>query len=209
MREVVINLVLFVILALVFSSLNGCSGTTTNGNSSTGVTIPDPPRVGDSDPSKNALFPPLPTGFASSEIEMLDGTKTKISDHKGKTLVLNLWAIWCGWCRDEMPHLAQMQKQYGDRLEVISLSVGDQTTGSPEPVDAIKKFAADMKIDYTLGRIGGDSLRQFYMLTKQTAIPQTVMVDRDGRLRNIFVGGGPKNMAEMQQSIDKIMNSGG
>ena len=207
MKVVVINVVLFVFLAVCFSSLSGCSGTTANGGNSTVVTIPNPPRIEDS--SKNSSDPALPAGFASAEIEMLDGSKTKISDHKGKTLVLNLWAIWCGWCRDEMPHLAEMQRQYGSRLEVISLSVGDQQTGSPEPVDAIKKFAADMKIDYTLGRIGGDSLRQFYMLTKQTAIPQTVMVDRDGRLRNIFVGGGPKNIGEMQQSLEKIMSSGG
>jgi thiol-disulfide isomerase/thioredoxin len=207
MKVVVINLVLFISLAVLFSSLSGCGGTTANGGNGTVVTIPDPPRVEDS--SKNSSYPALPAAFASAEIEMLDGSKSKISDHKGKTLVLNLWAIWCGWCRDEMPHLAQMQKQYGSRLEVISLSVGDQQTGAPEPVDAIKKFASDMKIDYTLGRIGGDSLRQFYMLTKQTAIPQTVMVDRDGRLRNIFVGGGPKNIGDMQQSLEKIMNSGG
>jgi len=149
----------------------------------------------------------MPAALASSEIEMLDGTKVKIGDKKGKTLVLNLWALWCGFCRDEMPHLDKWQKEYGNsRLEIISLDVGDQSTGAPEPLDAIKKYLADNKLDYTTGRIGGDSLRQFYMVTKNTPIPQTMMIDRDGRLRGVFIGGGQKNIDAMKATLDKIMN---
>jgi thiol-disulfide isomerase/thioredoxin len=202
MREIITNLILFACLTLVFSSLSGCSGTTTAGNGP--GNIPQPPRI-ESDP-KNSIYPPLPTAFAAGEMEMLDGSKVKISDKKGKALVLNLWALWCGFCREEMPHLADWQRQYGtSRLEIISLDVGDQSTGAPEPVDQIKKYLADSKIDYTIGRVPQDTTKQFYMLSKATAIPQTVMVDRDGRLRNVFVGGGQKNIENMKAALDKIM----
>lgn len=203
MRETITNLLLFGCLTLVFSSLSGCSGTTT-ANTAT-ANVPQPPRV-ESDP-KNSIYPPLPTSFAAAEMEMLDGSKMKISDKKGKALVLNLWALWCGFCREEMPHLAQWQKQYGSsNLEIISLDVGDQSTGAPEPVDQIKKYLADNKIDYTIGRIPQESTKQFYLLSKATAIPQTVMVDRDGHLRGVFVGGGQKNIDNMKASLDKIMS---
>jgi thiol-disulfide isomerase/thioredoxin len=204
MREIITNLLLFACLTLVLSSLSGCSGTTT-ANSGTG-NIPQPPRIGGGNPNKDSVFPPLPSGLANSEMEMLDGTKVKIGDKKGKALVLNLWALWCGFCREEMPHLNQWQKDYGtSRLEIISLDVGDQTTGAPEPVDQIKKYLADNKLDYTTGRIGGDALRQFYMVTKNTPIPQTIMIDSDGRLRNVFVGGGQKNIEAMKAALEKIM----
>jgi len=203
MREFFKNLALFAIFCVVLSSFSGCTGTTaTSGGNNK---APDPPRVG-GDPSKPSIYPPLPAGLASAEMEMLDGTKVKIGDKKGKALVLNLWALWCGFCREEMPHLDKWQKQYGnDRLEIISLDIGDQSTGAPEPLDQIKKYLADNKIDYTTGRIGGDSLRQFYLLAKQTAIPQTIMADADGHLRGVFVGGGQKNIDSMKQTIDKMM----
>jgi thiol-disulfide isomerase/thioredoxin len=148
----------------------------------------------------------IPTGLAAAEIEALDGTKTKVSDHKGKVLLLNLWGIWCGPCREEMPHLAQMQRQYADRgLEVISLNIGDHD-GRPEPVENIKKYAEQSKLDYTLARIAGEAINQFYLISKQQAIPQSVLIDREGRLRGVFVGGGQRIYDSMQQTLDKTMN---
>lgn len=206
MKEFVANLAIFVVLTFVLSSLTGCSGTTTAVNPSN---MPNPPGKENpkADPGKPSIYPPLPQSLADSQIEMLDGSKSKISDHKGKALVLNLWAIWCGPCRDEMPHLAAMQKQYGDRVEVISLNVGDHNL-NPEPIDAIRKFAVDMNIDYTLGRSAQATTSQFYMLSKATAIPQTLMVDGEGRLRGVFIGGGPNAFDSMQKTLDKIMAEG-
>src|SRR5688500_14132059 len=125
MRNIVTSFGLFVCLSIVVSSLSGCSDTTTAkpGN------ITNPP--GKSDPSKASIYPPLPAGIANAEMEMLDGTKVKVSDKKGRALVINLWAIWCGFCREEMPHLDKWQEQYGDRLEVIGLSIGNNTNGAP------------------------------------------------------------------------------
>jgi hypothetical protein len=105
-----------------------------------------------------------------------------------------------------MPHLNQMQKQYADKgLEVISLNIGDHE-GRPEPVDNIKKFAEQMKLDYTLARIQGENISQFYMLTKQQVVPQTILIDRNTHLRGVFIGGGLNVFNSMQQAIDKTMN---
>jgi len=156
--------------------------------------------------SKSGDYPPVVSGIAEGTIHLLDGTKTKLSDHKGNVVILNLWGIWCGPCRDEMPHLQAMQKQYADKgLKVIGLNVGDNE-GKAEPVENIKRFAEQMKIDYTLARVESPLINQFYLLSKQQSVPQTIIVDREGRLRGLFVGGGPRVYSEMKSSLDKTMN---
>lgn len=195
MREFIKGLISCVVFCAAFSA---CAGTMSdNGNAVTTSS------KGNSQTSVS--YPPVASGIAEGAIHLLDGTQTKLSEHKGKVVVLNLWGIWCGPCRDEMPHLAKMQKQYADKgLEVIGLNVGD-SNGNAEPIENIKKFADSMKIDYTLARIEGPMINQFYLLSKQQSVPQTIVVDREGRLRGMFVGGGQRVYNELQQTLDRTM----
>ena len=88
---------------------------------------------------------------------------------------------------------------------MIGLNVGDHE-GNAEPVENIKRFAEQSKIDYTLARIESPMINQFYLLSKQQSVPQTILVDREGRLRGLFVGGGPRVYNELQQTLDRTMN---
>src|SRR5437763_3981345 len=65
--------------------------------------------------TKSSDYPPLVSGIADAPIEMVDGSPSKIADRKGKVVLVNLWATWCGYCRQEMPHLISMQNQYRDK----------------------------------------------------------------------------------------------
>ena len=201
MKEFITNLALFIVFCMAFSSFTACDGTQADN-----ANLAKKGNTQTKNSSKASDFPPVVSGIAEGEIVLLDGTKTKLSDHKGKVVILNLWGIWCGPCRDEMPHLAAMQKQYADEgLEVFGLNIGDHD-GKPEPVENIKKFAADMKIDYTLARIEYPVINSFYTLTKQQVVPQTILVDREGRLRGVFVGGGQRVYDQLQESLDKTMS---
>jgi len=105
-----------------------------------------------------------------------------------------------------MPHLAQMQKQYASKgLEVISLNVGDHDL-RPEPLENIKSFVTQMKLDYPIARINVEGVQQFYMVSQQQAIPQTFMIDREGRIRSVWVGGGQNTFNQIQEKLDKAMN---
>lgn len=204
MKEFITNLALFIVFCIAFSSSACTSTKVSNDNlakAPANVNAEAPASSG-----KSAAYPPVSSGIAEGEIELMDGSKTKLADHKGKVVMLNLWGIWCGPCRDEMPHLAAMQKQYGDRgFEVIGLNIGDHDGGA-EPMENIKKFAGDMKVDYTLARITPPTIRQFYLLSKQEAVPQSILVDREGHLRGVFVGGGPSVYDKMQETLDKTMS---
>lgn len=199
---------LFILLSCL-SWLTACTGIQSNapeGNARTPVTIVKDPSGAspESDPAKSR-FPPVRAGLAAAEFELLDGTKTKISDKKGKVLLVNIWGIWCGPCRAEMPHLVELQEKHrGDGLEVIGLNIGD-SEGADEDVAAIKKFAGEMKLNYTIARSDDAATRQFYLLTKQSVVPQTILVDRDGNLRGVFIGGGPRVFNSMKESVAKTL----
>ncbi len=156
--------------------------------------------------SDSSRFPLLSEKISLAELEMLDGSITRIADRKGKIVVLNLWATWCGPCRDEMPHLVEMQEQYRDKgLEVLGLNVGEQG-GEPEPLEDITSFAESIKVNYILARIPEDITYELGRISKAQVVPQTFLLDREGRLRGVFVGGGPRIIRSMKNSVAKLVN---
>ena len=197
------NLVLFVSLSLFFSLVTSCSGTGANvSNTNTGSTGAN---ANSGKASKSSEYPPLASGLAEADFELLDGTKFKVSEKKGKVLLLNIWGTWCGPCREEMPHLVEMQNKYQEQgLEIIGLNIGDGS-GTPESVDQIKAFVEKMKLNYTIARSPNASTVQFYQISKQQVVPQTLLVDREGHLRGVFVGGGQRVIDSMKNTLDKTM----
>ena len=204
MKQLFTNLALFIVFCIVFSGLSACTGTQSNiaNNSSAKPTTKANAQTND---AKTSAYPLLGSGLAEAELEMLDGAKTKISDRKGKVVLVNIWGTWCGPCRAEMPFLIAMQDQYRDRgLEIMGLNIGDGG-GTPESVEAIKKFVEQMKLNYTIVRSSNAATAQFYAITKQQVVPQTMLVDRDGHLRGVFIGGGQSIAEAIKTALEKTM----
>jgi thiol-disulfide isomerase/thioredoxin len=204
MKEFITNLAIFVVFCITFSALTACSGTettvTNNSVASTPAAAGSPATGG-----KTPAFPPLASGLADAEVAMLDGTKFKISDKKGKVLLVNIWGTWCGPCIAEMPHLRALQDEHGaNGFEVIGLNIGDGG-GTPEPIDKIKAFVEKQKLNYTIAIASNAVTNQFYAITKQSVVPQTILVDREGHLRRVFIGGGQPIFDSLKQNVAKLM----
>ena len=201
MKSTLKNLAVFACLTLVLSIFTNCSGTGAARNDA---------AQGNSNPPANAApakkktdYPPIATAVAQSDLKNLDGTTFKVADKKGKVLLLNMWATWCGPCRAEMPTLVRMQDAHGAKgLEVIGLNTDDET------VDDINKFAAEMKLNYTL--VWADTALQAALLniSKFNGIPQSFIVDRDGNLRGVFRGANPADIKKMEELVEMIVNEG-
>jgi len=201
MKELTRNLVVFVLLAVAMSSLTGCGDTSANTSGTNSATSSSANSVG-----KSAGYPKLASALAEAELELMDGSKLKITEKKGKVLMLNIWGTWCGPCRQEMPHLIEMQTKYKDQgFEVIGLNIGSYE-GTPESNEDILKFAAEMKLNYTLARSTRQTTGVFYAITKQSVVPQTMLVDREGHVRGIFVGGGQQIFDSMKDNLAKVMS---
>lgn len=199
---------LFLVLSIVFSGLLACNsaGTSNTKVSETNQTADDNTNTADADANtvaekENSEYPRIAAAIAQAEIKKTDDTTFKLEDKKGKVILINLWATWCGPCRGEMPHLVEMQETYGDKgFEVIGLDI------DPEPVEEINDFAKTMKLNYQLGWAERDLVGEFYRISKFNGIPQSFLIDRENRLRGVFMGGGKKVITEMKATVEKIVN---
>jgi thiol-disulfide isomerase/thioredoxin len=125
----------------------------------------------------------VPAVAWNTEIQAVGGGSFKLSDYKDKTVVLDLWATWCNPCRAEIPHLVELNKEYGGKgVEVIGLTTEDPNTTA----DAVADFAKEMKINYRLGWARGDVAQA--LMNGRPSIPQTFVVAPGGRIVTKFVG---------------------
>ncbi len=183
-------LVLFMAMSVVFSAFTSCTKTTVQeGNSET------------SKDTKNSNYPPVPSGIIQADIKDLDGNAFKLEDKKGKVVLVDLWATWCGPCREAMPDLIVLQDKYRDKnFEIIGLNTDDE---SPE---TIKAFAQTKKLNYQLGYADGNLMGEFFKITRLQAIPQSILINREGKMVGIFPGGGSRVMAQIKDTVEKTVN---
>ncbi|HEX4229083.1 MAG TPA: TlpA disulfide reductase family protein [Bryobacteraceae bacterium] len=108
------------------------------------------------------------------------GATIALSSYRGKVVLLNFWATWCGPCELEIPWFEQFEQQYKSKgFEVVGVSMDDD--GWP----TVKPFIAAKKINYRI-LLGNDSVTQLY--GGVDALPTTFMIDRDGRIADVHVG---------------------
>ena len=151
------------------------------------------------------VYPLMPKGIMQSILKSIDGKEFTLDSYNGKVVLINLWAIWCSPCRPQITQLVAIQNQYKDHgLEVMGLDVGD-VDGKPERISKIKRFAKTLKIRYLLVRSDRTLTNLFYLISRQEVVPQSFIIDRDGRLRGVFAGGGPRVDKIMKSTIDEVM----
>lgn len=198
MKVLLKNLGLFIVLSFVFSALISCTGSPTAPADNSTVSA----NTNDASPEKKKInYPPAPSAIMQADVKLLDGTTFKLQDKKGKVVLVNLWATWCGPCINEMPHLNEMQEKFKDKgFEIIGLDIDEE---SKEEIDA---FAAKQKLNYQLGWSGNAVKNEFVKVTKLDGIPQSILINRDGQLTGVFTGGSPSVVNKMKETVEKIVN---
>lgn len=145
-------------------------------------------------------YPPAPELIANASVKLTDGGNFRLADKKGKVVLINLWATWCGPCRREMPELVKMQEKFRDQgFEVIGLDV------DPEPKPLVEKFAEKMEVNYTLGWAPEEMVRGFFDITQRNGIPQSFLFNRNGELTGVFFGGSTNVIEKMKETVEKIV----
>jgi len=151
-----------------------------------------PPPSADAEAAAGASAPddavngkPAPLNFTLKD---MNGIDVRLASFKGKVILLNFWATWCGPCRVEIPYLIELQRQYGDDLVILGVSVDD-------PMEKLKPYATEMKINYPL--LVGSGRQDFQdAYGPFWGIPVTVFVSRDGRIHKKHSGIASKEQFE-------------
>ena len=152
-------------------------------------------------PPGKLLF--LPETLRSRPIQMLSSGSFRFADFTGKVVVINLWATWCGPCRREIPEYEKVRKAYvGRDVEFVGLTTEDPQTSS----DRVNRFLRDVNFGFRLG--WADRETAHTLMNGRGAIPQTWVVDADGRIVSHWAGYSPGNSGDnLRQSIDQALKT--
>jgi peroxiredoxin len=130
-------------------------------------------------------------------LEGLDGKTMRLSDLRGKAVLLNFWATWCGPCKIEMPWFVDLQKQYGAQgLQIVGVAMDDASK------EDIGKFAKDMGVNYPI-LIGKESVGDQY--GGVPALPETFLISRDGKIVDKIIG--LRGKADIEEAIRKALDT--
>jgi len=124
------------------------------------------------------------------QLKDLDGKPVDSAQFKGKVILLDFWATWCPPCREEIPGLIELQKEFGPKgFTIIGVSLDDDPA-------AVKKFQSKVPINYPVVMGDGAMAAKFGGVE---AIPTKFLVDREGKIVSRSVGGAEK--ADLEKLI--------
>jgi peroxiredoxin len=130
-----------------------------------------------------------------------DGRTVRLSDYRGKVVMLNFWATWCGPCKMEIPWFMDFQRKHKDRgFAIIGVSMDD------EGWEAVKPFVNEFGVNYRIV-LGNDEVAQAYGGVE--ALPTTFFIDREGNIASRHVGLAAKS--DFEDDIEQLLqgDSGG
>ena len=194
-----------VVLSLIVAL--GISSCTSNDEKGTVGKSEPPPPVNSAPPPPAALVS-LPANIRDAGLRTVNGQMIKLSDYAGKVVLVNLWATWCGPCRNETPELVKLHKEFQSRgVEMVGLTNDGDPRETPE---SVQSFVREFQVDYHIGWASPEVQIAFMQMTGRDAIPQSFIISRDGRILRKFVGFSLVNTPpQIRQALEDALNGGG
>jgi thiol-disulfide isomerase/thioredoxin len=208
MKKIFFALLSFSFLFLVSCSQKENVKETPNNTVKPQTTAPEKNNVNTSNEStsgKSSYFSVKNSESAGKNNEWIDftwqenGKDVKLSDSKGKVILLNFWATWCPPCKKELPDLSQIAKDYsGKNFKMIGISVDE----NPQ---ALKDFLNSNSLSYTILHETNGLLEKYMSVTGGTdnVIPQSFIIDKNGKIVEAIIGG--KSKTEFISLINKYL----
>ena len=146
---------------------------------------------GSSEPATATIGQPAP----DFKLQNLDGESVSLSDFKGKAVLVNFWATWCGPCRIEMPYLQEIYEEWSEQgLVLLAVNIGE----SPAKV---KDFMEKYNLSFPVLLDAKTTVAREYNVS---GIPTTFFIDKDGVIQ-VKIVGAFSNTAQIESSLSKII----
>ncbi|MCA1635232.1 MAG: TlpA family protein disulfide reductase [Acidobacteria bacterium] len=155
-------------------------------------------------PPTSLPMPPVESAHRTDERgasgwTLLDGRRASLADHRGEVVVLDFYATYCPPCRDEIPHLVRLQRRYGPQgFKVVGLNVG-----GAEDQAKVPDYVGELGIQYQLANPDDTTVELF--LAGNSAIPQTFVFDRQGRVVKHFVGYDEQVAQQLEAAVQTAL----
>jgi thiol-disulfide isomerase/thioredoxin len=133
------------------------------------------------------------------DLELLGGGRFKLTSQKGKIVVLDFWASWCGPCMQTMPLMEEAMQEFDEnKVRLVSVKL-------EEPAGHVKSVLERHKLNVAVALdIDGVAARRY----EANAIPQLVVVDGKGNIARLYVGGGRNVVEQLKTSIAELLDAG-
>ena len=153
-------------------------------------------------PSAAACPADAKTANLNFTMKDMNGKDVKLADYKGKVILLDFWATWCGPCKYEIPGFVELQEKYGRQgLQVIGVSVDDT-------IEKLQPFVKQFKMNYpVLQGLGHDDVQDAY--GPVLGIPINVVISRDGKMCVKHMGLPPSTAAgvPLEQAVKETFEA--
>jgi thiol-disulfide isomerase/thioredoxin len=124
----------------------------------------------------------------------LNGRSISLDQFKGKIVLLDFWATWCGPCRMSMPLLERLQKEYPTNLALLAINL-------QEPQDTVREYMRQQNLSSQVLLDQDGSIGQIY---GAGSIPMQVLIDKDGIVREVQAGFNPKLISVFRSKIENL-----
>ncbi len=125
-----------------------------------------------------------------------EGNTVSLAEFKGRPVVINSWAVWCPFCREELSDFSELQKEFGDRITVIAID-------RQEPLEKAKGYTDELDITNDMVFLL-DPSDSFYKSIGGFSMPETIFVNEDGNI--VVHKRGPMDLNEMREHTEKIIS---
>ena len=139
----------------------------------------------------------MEVGKAAPQFTLQDlaGREVSLADYRGKIVILDFWATWCGPCRMTMPMVDDIQKEYAGKMSVLAINL-------QEPKDVVREYILTQNLhSEVLLDEDGSVARQY----GAAAIPMQLLIDQNGIVRNITTGFDPRMGSQIRAEINSLL----
>ena len=141
------------------------------------------------------------------QVTKLDGGTFKLSDFRGKVVVVDFWATYCEPCKKLVRNLAALDKKYRDRgLEVVGLT-SDDKADQEKVLEFLKHAGADYTVGYENKWLASAFLKGTEDESGESPIPQLFVLSREGRLVEHMIGESPQRVKDLEQVVSQQLAS--
>ena len=146
-------------------------------------------------PGSEPVEPRAEDAAPDFQLQNLDGQDVSLSDFRGKPVLLNFWATWCGPCRGEMPYLEQIYQEWSNNgLILLTINIGES---SSQIGDFMREYNLSMPVLLDIRK----TIAEEYNIT---AIPTTFFIDKDGIIQEKIIGAFP-DKESIERHLSKVV----